>query len=130
MNTELKRLKIIEALEDAKAERIHVMDLRGKTLIADYFIVCTGNSEVHIRSIADKVQESLRAQKERALHVEGYREANWVLLDYGDVVVHVMRDENRQHYGLETFWENAPLMESLREQRADGNSQRAGSASR
>lgn len=128
MDTELKRLRIVEALEDAKAERIHVIDLRGKTLIADLFIVCTGNSDVHIRSIADKVQEALA--KERVLHVEGYREANWVLLDYGDIVVHIMREEQRQHYGLETFWENAPLIESLREQRADGDTQRARSASR
>lgn len=128
MDTELKRLRIVEALEDAKAERIHVIDLRGKTLIADCFIVCTGNSDVHIRSIADKVQDALA--KERALHVEGYREANWVLLDYGDIVVHIMREEQRQHYGLETFWENAPLIESLREQRADGDTQRARSAPR
>ncbi len=114
MTTEQKRLKIIEAAEDAKAERINVLDLRGKTLIADYFVVCSGNSDVHIRSIADRVQEMLKENGERALRVEGYREATWVLLDYGDVVVHIMREEQRQYYGLEAFWENAPLIENLR----------------
>ncbi len=119
MTTEQKRLKIIEAAEDAKAERINVLNLRGKTLIADYFVVCSGNSDVHIRSIADRVQEMLKENGERALRVEGYREATWVLLDYGDVVVHIMREEQRQYYGLEAFWENAPLIESLREHLGD-----------
>ncbi len=114
MTTEQKREMVVHAAEDAKAERINVLDLRGKTLIADYFIICSGNSDVHIRSIADKIQDALRDAGERAMHVEGYREANWVLLDYGDVVVHIMREDARRHYGLEAFWENAPLIESLR----------------
>ncbi|MCS6924017.1 MAG: ribosome silencing factor [Fimbriimonadales bacterium] len=127
MTTEQKRQRILDAAEDAKAERIVALDLRGKTLIADYFIVCSGNSDVHIRSIADKIQDTLRTEGERALRVEGYREATWVLLDYGDVVVHIMREETRQHYGLETFWQNAPLIESLREYTSDESRKRAGS---
>ena len=104
MTTEQKRQLILDAAEDAKAERICALDLRGKTLIADYFVVCSGTSDVHIRSVADKIQDALRAVGERALRVEGYREATWVLLDYGDIVVHIMREETRQHYGLEAFW--------------------------
>ena len=127
MTTEQKRQLILDAAEDAKAERISALDLRGKTLIADYFIVCSGTSDVHIRSVADKIQDALRAEGERALRVEGYREATWVLLDYGDIVVHIMREETRQHYGLEAFWQNAPLIESLREHTNDGSRQRVGS---
>jgi ribosome-associated protein len=127
MTTEQKRQLILDAAEDAKAERIRALDLRGKTLIADYFIVCSGTSDVHIRSVADKIQDALRAVGERALRVEGYREATWVLLDYGDIVVHIMREETRQHYGLEAFWQNAPLIESLREHTNDGSRQRVGS---
>jgi ribosome-associated protein len=127
MTTEQKRQLILDAAEDAKAERIRALDLRGKTLIADYFIVCSGTSDVHIRSVADKIQDALRAEGERALRVEGYREATWVLLDYGDIVVHIMREETRQHYGLEAFWQNAPLIESLREHTNDGSRQRVGS---
>jgi ribosome-associated protein len=127
MTTEQKRQLILDAAEDAKAERIRALDLRGKTLIADYFIVCSGTSDVHIRSVADKIQDALRAGGERALRVEGYREATWVLLDYGDIVVHIMREETRQHYGLEAFWQNAPPIESLREHTSDGSRQRVGS---
>ncbi|MCS7272759.1 MAG: ribosome silencing factor [Fimbriimonadales bacterium] len=130
MTTEQKRQIVLNAAEEAKAERINVLDLRGKTLIADYFIVCSGNSDVHIRSIADKIQEALDKAGERALGVEGYREANWVLLDYGDVVVHIMREEARQHYGLETFWQNAPLIETLREQASHEGRRRTGSETR
>ncbi len=115
MDTELKRLRIVEAAEDAKAEDISALDLRGKTLIADYFVVCTGTSDVHIRSVADRIQEAMEQEGERVLRIEGYREATWVLLDYGDIVVHIMRREQREHYGLEAFWQNAPLIESLRE---------------
>ena len=125
MTTEQKRRLILNAAEDAKAERISDLDLRGKTLIADYFIVCSGTSDVHIRSVADKILDALRAAGERALRVEGYREATWVLLDYGDIVVHVMREETRQHYGLEAFWQNAPLIESLREYAGDESRKRA-----
>ena len=89
--------------------------------------MCSGTSDVHIRSVADKIQDALRAVGERALRVEGYREATWVLLDYGDIVVHIMREETRQHYGLEAFWQNAPLIESLREHTGDGSRQRVGS---
>lgn len=127
MTTEQKRQLILDAAEDAKAERINALDLRGKTLIADYFVICSGNSDVHIRSIAEKIQDALREAGERALRVEGFREATWVLLDYGDVVVHVMREETRQHYGLEAFWQNAPLIESLREQISDESRKRTGS---
>lgn len=127
MTTEQKRQLILDAAEDAKAERISDLDLRGKTLIADYFIVCSGTSDVHIRSVADKIQDALRAAGERALRVEGYREATWVLLDYGDIVVHIMREETREHYGLEAFWQNAPLIESLREHTGDGSRKRVGS---
>lgn len=130
MTTEQKRQIVLNAAEDAKAERINVLDLRGKTLIADYFIVCSGNSDVHIRSIADKIQDALDQAGEPVLGVEGYREANWVLLDYGDVVVHIMREDTRQHYGLETFWQNAPLIENLREQASHENRRRAGSETR
>ncbi|MDW8106212.1 MAG: ribosome silencing factor [Armatimonadota bacterium] len=130
MTTEQKRQIVLNAAEDAKAERINVLDLRGKTLIADYFIVCSGNSDVHIRSIADKIQDALDQAGERALGVEGYREANWVLLDYGDVVVHIMREDARQHYGLETFWQNAPLIETLREQASHESRRRTGSETR
>jgi len=100
-----KKLKIVRnALIDRKAEDVQVLDLRNRTLIADYFVVATGTSGVHIRSVVDGVIEKMKGQGERADRVEGYAEANWVLVDYGDVVLHVFAPEEREFYDLESLW--------------------------
>jgi ribosome-associated protein len=96
---------ILEASDDMKAERIETLDVRAKTSIADYFIVCSGTSDRHIQSIADRVSERMSLVKEKPLRVEGEK-SGWVLQDYGDVVFHVMREEMRQFYDLETLWKN------------------------
>lgn len=92
------------AADDKKANYITALDLRGKTLIADFFIICSGTSNIHIRSIADGVMESMEKQGIRQRRIEGYSEATWVLLDYGDAIVHVMSEEQRSFYGLEKLW--------------------------
>ncbi len=106
MNSQEKAALIIEAAEELKAEQVETLDVRQKTSIADFFIVCTGNSDRHVSSIADKVEELLRLQSERPLRSEGDG-TGWVLQDYGDVILHVMRDEQRQFYDLETLWKSA-----------------------
>ena len=92
------------AADDKKANYITALDLRGKTLIADFFIICSGTSNIHIRSIADGVMEAMEKQGIRQRRIEGYSEATWVLLDYGDAIVHVMSEEQRSFYGLEKLW--------------------------
>lgn len=79
------------------------MDVRQKTSIADFFIICTGNSDTHANSIVERVVEKMKAKGLRAARKE---EGNggWILVDYGDVVLHVMREEQRQFYDLETLW--------------------------
>ena len=104
ITSEEKRDAIVAAAEDKKANYITALDLRGKTLIADFFIICSGTSNIHIRSIADGVIEALEKQGIRQRRMEGYSEATWVLLDYGDVIVHVMAEEQRDFYGLEKLW--------------------------
>jgi len=104
MNSEVKRDAIIAAAEDKKANYITTIDLRGKTLIADFFLICSGTSNIHIRSIADGVTESLEKAGVRQRRMEGYSEATWVLLDYGDIIVHVMSEEQRDYYSLEKLW--------------------------
>lgn len=94
---------ITQFAEDVKAERVETLDVREKTSVADFFIVCTGNSDRHVSSIADRVAEGMKAHKERPLRTEG-ESSGWVLQDYGDVVFHVMREEQRQFYDLETLW--------------------------
>jgi len=100
-----KKLDIVRnTVIDQKAVDVEVLDLRGMTLIADYFVVASGTSNIHIRSIVDKVIEKMKEQGQRADRVEGYTEAKWVLVDYGDVVLHVFAPEEREFYGLESLW--------------------------
>lgn len=104
LTSEERRDAIVAAAEDKKANYITALDLRGKTLIADFFVICSGTSNIHIRSIADGVMETMEKQGIRQRRIEGYSEATWVLLDYGDAIVHVMSEEQRSFYGLEKLW--------------------------
>ncbi len=104
LTSEQKRDAIVAGAEDKKANYITEIDLRGKTLIADFFIICSGTSNIHIRAIADGIMEALEKQGTRQRRMEGYSEATWILLDYSDVIVHVMSEEQREFYGLEKLW--------------------------
>lgn len=89
---------------EKKAEDIEVIDLRNRTLIADYFVVCTGTSNTHIKAIADGLLSDGRNEGLKKTHVEGYSQAKWVLVDYGDIVVHVFAREEREYYDIESLW--------------------------
>ena len=93
------------ALDDMKAVNVKLMDVRGLTDIADVMVVASGNSDRHVRSIADRVIEKAREAGFRPLGVEGAREGEWVLVDLHDVVVHVMLPRVREFYSLERMWE-------------------------
>ena len=95
---------VISAAEDKKANYITSLDLRGKTLIADFFVICSGTSNIHIRSIADGIMEALEKLGHRQKALEGYSEASWILLDYGDVIAHIMSEDQRDFYKLEKLW--------------------------
>ena len=85
-----------------------VLDMRELTVITDYFLICHGTSGVHIRGLAEAVREALAEKGLRAQGIEGYQQARWVLLDYGDVIVHIFADEERSFYDLERLWSDAP----------------------
>ena len=106
MTSQEKLDLIIEAADELKAERIETLDVREKTSVADFFVVCSGTSDRHTDAIAEKVAEKMRDHHERPNRVEGDR-SGWVLQDYGDVILHVMREEQRQFYDLETLWNTA-----------------------
>jgi ribosome-associated protein len=93
------------ALDDMKAVNVRVMDVRGITDIADCMIIASGNSDRHVRSIADRVVERCKAAGFRPYGREGERDAEWVLVDLNDVIVHVMLPRVREFYGLEQLWE-------------------------
>ncbi len=97
---------VTAALEDMKAVNVKVMDVRGLTDIADVMVVCSGNSDRHVKSISDRVVEKAKERGFRPLGVEGQREGEWVLVDLQDVVVHVMLPRVREFYSLERMWES------------------------
>lgn len=103
MTSAEKVQRIIETADEIKAERIETLDVREKTSVADYFVVCTGTSDRHVESIADRVAEKMAEIKSKPVRTEGER-SGWVLQDYGDVLFNVMREEQRQFYDLETLW--------------------------
>lgn len=97
---------ITKALDDMKAEDVSVIDLEGKTSIASYMVVASGTSNRHVASIAQKIEEALKAAGHRC-SVEGETKADWVLIDAFDVIVHIFRPEVREFYNLEKMWTSA-----------------------
>ena len=95
---------IIESLEDDKAEELLVIDLEGKTSIADKMIIASGRSARHVSALADHITQRLKAEGTKRLRVEGLPNADWVLIDSGDIIVHLFRPEVRAFYNLERIW--------------------------
>jgi ribosome-associated protein len=104
VTTAALRKSVITALEDLKAKDIREIDVRGKTSIADLLVIASGTSARHVKSIADEVVKFAKQAGVMPLGVEGEREAEWVLVDLGDVIVHVMLPRIREFYGLERLW--------------------------
>jgi ribosome-associated protein len=98
----------VATAEDRKAVDLKVLHLEKVSDFTDYFLICSGSNERQVQAIADAVQERLRRDHVRPLHVEGYNRGQWVLLDYGDLVVHVFQEEPRRFYALERLWGDAP----------------------
>jgi ribosome-associated protein len=102
---------IQNALEDAKTQNIAVLDVRKISDFTDYMVIATGTSNRHVQSSADKVVETLRGRDVRPVGIEGKQLGDWVLIDFGDVVVHVMREQTRDFYNLEKLWSDAKRVE-------------------
>lgn len=101
-------LAIAQAALDKKAEDVTVLDVRGLTSYADYFVVMTADSDRQAGAIADHVEQTMKAQGVSKVGVEGYEGGRWILVDYGDVIAHVMNRESRGFYDLEGLWADAP----------------------
>ena len=96
-----------EAARDKKALEIVVLDLRGLASFTDYFLIGSGTSSRQLVTVADEIEEKLRSLKRRATHVEGYPRGEWILMDYGDFVVHLFMPASRAYYNLEKLWGDA-----------------------
>jgi ribosome-associated protein len=93
---------------EKKAYDLLVMDVSNQSSLADYFVICTGRSDTQVQAIAQSIEEGLARMHMRARSVEGYSRAHWVLIDYGDVIVHVFLESVRRFYDLERLWNRAP----------------------
>jgi len=104
-----QRLRDVVALADGrKAIDVKVLELREVCDFADFFIICTGRSSRQVQAIAEGIRRLMRDQGERPIHIEGSRTGQWILLDYGDLVIHVFDPETRSYYALERLWLDAP----------------------
>jgi ribosome-associated protein len=102
----------ISACQDKKAEELTILELeKGSGAFTDYFVVCSGTNPRQIQAIADEVEERLKKTGLRPNNVEGYKQAEWVLLDYVDFVVHVFSEKARKYYDLERLWKSAKRLE-------------------
>ncbi|NME42269.1 ribosome silencing factor [Lactobacillus agilis] len=102
---------VVKAADSKRAEEIVALDVANVSLLADYFVIMQANSERQVKAIADEIEEKVAAAGVQVRDIEGKNAANWVLLDFGDVVVHVFRTETRQFYNLEKLWAGAPLVD-------------------
>ncbi|MDI6786148.1 MAG: ribosome silencing factor [bacterium] len=93
--------------ENKKAENLLILEMTRLTYFTDYFVIVSGNSNVHVQSIADFIIKELKKKKIVLNHIEGYREANWILLDYNEIIIHVFHRDTREYYQIEELWGDA-----------------------
>ncbi|MBE5941367.1 MAG: ribosome silencing factor [Lachnospiraceae bacterium] len=101
----------IEALEDKKAEDIKVIDISEVSVMADYFIIASGMNRNQVQALADNVEEMLHNEKVHPRQIEGYQSANWILMDFNDIIVHVFNEEDRLFYNLEKIWMDGKMID-------------------
>lgn len=110
MTEEELALLTARTADDKKAENVTVLNMNGISMMADYFTICHGNSEKQVQAIARGIKEAADEQEVMVKRMEGFDSARWVLIDLGDVIVHVFHKEERYHYNLEKLWGDAPVM--------------------
>jgi ribosome-associated protein len=111
MDTKKILATVVEAAEDKKAQNTVVLNIQGLSVIADYFVICHGNSETQVQAIAKEIRDKAFEIGLDPKPMEGYDKARWVLLDLGDVVAHVFHREEREYYNLEKLWADALRIE-------------------
>lgn len=108
----MDRLKIIvKALDDKRAQNIDVLEISELTSLGDYFVICTCSSNVQVRAAAGEAEAKMKEAGFAPLHIEGYRGGSWILLDFDDIIVHIMDRETREFYSLEKLWDDAKRIE-------------------
>lgn len=106
METAEKLKLITDALEDKKGADIVTIDVREKTGLCDYFVICSGRSTPQVKALCDNVEEKLKKLDVLKLRTDGYSEGRWIVMDYGDIIVHLFQDQQRLFYHLERLWQD------------------------
>ena len=102
-----KAKKIATILSDKKALEVKVLCVAEGSSVWEYFVIATGTSNTHIKALSNEVEEKLKELEETPLHIEGYISAEWILMDYADVNVHIFKEDSRMFYSLERLWQDA-----------------------
>lgn len=114
MSKELLQLAA-QAADDKRAEELVALNMKGISLVSDYFLICHGNSDKQVQAIARAIKEAAEEQGHHVRRMEGFDEARWILVDLGDVVAHVFHKDERGYYNLERLWGDAPREDVLKE---------------
>ena len=104
-----------EALEDKKGENVCAIDISSVSVLADYFVIANGNSDSQVRALVDNVEEKMHKAGYELKEQEGNNSGTWVLLDYGDLIIHIFDRENRQFYNLERIWSDGKRIDDVNE---------------
>ena len=110
LSAEAKARRAAQAALAKQAVDVVVLDVQGLSGVTDYFLVCSGRSTTHLQTVSEAVHADLKAAGVRPAHVEGRAASGWILLDYGDVLVHMFLEETRMYYALERLWGDAPAV--------------------
>ncbi len=111
MNTSSKIKTIVKAIDSKRGEDIKAIRISDLTIISDYFIIANGNSSTQVKAIADEVEFKMKEAGVSPIRIEGYQSANWIVLDYSDVVVHIFYKETRAFYNLERLWNDGETID-------------------
>ncbi|QPM69486.1 ribosome silencing factor [Atribacter laminatus] len=112
MNPKEKCLIVLEVADEKKMQDVVVLDLRNVFPVADYWIIGSAATFIQTKAIAEEIKKTLDSYSVQPFHIEGFDAGEWILMDYGDVIVHIFREEERQYYQLEKLWRNALLVYS------------------
>ena len=116
MNQALEMARVAyQALDEKKGEDIRVIDISGISVIGDYFVITNGTSDSQVRALVENVEEKMHKAGYAAKETEGHRSGAWVLIDFGDVIVHIFDRENRQFYNLERIWNDGKRIDDINE---------------